>query len=165
RTVGSGVGFFLGLHVDGVVALRALLRHGFGGLFFIGVFHAFLEAFYGTAQVFAHVADFLGAEHQVDNDQNNQPVPDTETTHDFSYAAGAARLSQGRGPPIICTCRWSISCPPSMPVFITSLKPPSWPGVQPFSCASCGARAIILPNHCASSGCTACMETMCCFGI
>src|SRR5690606_12332633 len=144
---------------------RALLCNRFRGLFVVGIFHAFLETLDRAAQVFAHVANFLGAENQRHNDQNDKPMPDTETTHDFSYAAGAARLSQGLGHRILGICRWSISCPPSIPVLMTNRKTTSCFGVQPFSWASLGARAIILPNHCASSGCTACMETMCCFGI
>jgi hypothetical protein len=44
----------------------------------VSIFHSFLEAFYGAAQITPEIAKFPGAEYQNNNYQNDQPVPDTE---------------------------------------------------------------------------------------
>src|SRR5690606_23570896 len=46
--------------------------------------HALAEALDGQANVFADVAQALGAEHQRDDHQHDQPMPDAESTHDGS---------------------------------------------------------------------------------
>src|SRR5271167_4779906 len=43
--------------------------------------HAVLETAHGAAQIRADVAQFLGAEYQHYDDQNDQPVPDAERAH------------------------------------------------------------------------------------
>src|SRR5690606_32575999 len=61
----SRIRFFLCLDVDRLAVLgSALLRDGLGLLgvsLLVGVTHAFLESLDGPAQVFAHIAQFLGA--------------------------------------------------------------------------------------------------------
>ena len=47
-------------------------------------FHAFLEALHCAAQIGADIAQFLRAEYQCHDQQNNQPVPNTQRTHDYS---------------------------------------------------------------------------------
>src|SRR6218665_3010786 len=46
------------------------------------------------------------------------------------FSPSVQPLSQGRGPPIPCRCRWWISCPPSPPVLTTMRKPPTGVGVD-----------------------------------
>src|SRR5690606_38934442 len=77
----SGVFLFLGLHVDGFAGFHAL-RDGLGRVFGGGFLHAFLETLDGAAEIFADIAQLLGAEDEGDDDQDDQPMPDTETTHD-----------------------------------------------------------------------------------
>src|SRR6478672_6835667 len=45
------------------------------------VSHAVLEALDGTAEIGAHVLQLLGAKHQHDDQQNDQPMPDGKRTH------------------------------------------------------------------------------------
>ena len=44
---------------------------------FLAAFHALLETFHRTAKITAEVAQLLGAEYQNNDQQNDQPMPDT----------------------------------------------------------------------------------------
>jgi hypothetical protein len=58
-------------------------RRFVGGLLFFLALDAILKTFDGLAQVGTHIADFFGAKHQHDDNQHDQPVPNTERTHFF----------------------------------------------------------------------------------
>src|SRR5471030_3179369 len=80
----SQLAFLFRVDVDGAVVDHLRRRGGrrcrSGGgrrRLVIVTAHAILEALDGLADVGTHVADFLGAEHQHDDDQQDQPVPDT----------------------------------------------------------------------------------------
>src|SRR5260370_19593544 len=73
---------FLRVDIDGVVARQfALLRTGRRRL---GLFRAFIETLHRTAKIGADIAQLLRAEHQRDDQQSDQPVPNTQRTHDYS---------------------------------------------------------------------------------
>src|SRR5690606_27835858 len=93
----SGLVFFFGLHVDGFFGFDALGGDGFGLGGIVGrIGHALLEALDGAAQVFAHVAQLLGAEDERHDDENDKPMPDAETTHvDLRCAVQAAYVVAG----------------------------------------------------------------------
>src|SRR5690606_40011754 len=91
RRSGSGVGLFAGLDVDRI-GVAGLLRDGrLGGGFVLRVFHAFLEAFDRTAEILADVTQFFRAEDQGHDDQDDQPVPDAEATHEKYSLGGGGR--------------------------------------------------------------------------
>lgn len=72
---GLYVSFILGFGFDDS---RVGLRSPGSYLFVISAFHALPEAFYRTAQIAAEIAEFLGAEYQNNNQQNDQPMPNAE---------------------------------------------------------------------------------------
>src|SRR5689334_21113657 len=76
-------GLFFRVDVDRARARQfTLLRLRVGRC--VRVLHAFFKALYGAAQIAADVAQFLRAEHQSNDQQNDQPMPDTQRTHENS---------------------------------------------------------------------------------
>src|SRR5256714_762089 len=81
-----GRGFLGDLALDGPAAQVArrlrrrsvrTRRNGFA----IRVLHSILESFHGAAEILSDVAQLLGAEYQDDDQQHDQPVPDTQSAH------------------------------------------------------------------------------------
>src|SRR5690606_9922699 len=62
--------FLAGLNVDGVV-LDALGLDLCGRGFVVALFHAGFETAHGAAEVFTHVAQLFGAEHERHNEKND----------------------------------------------------------------------------------------------
>src|SRR5690606_36216088 len=59
-----------------------------------------LEAAHGAAEVFPDITKFLGSENQGNDDQDDQPVPDTEGAHIVLPLGGRCRtLVPGVGAP------------------------------------------------------------------
>src|SRR5207248_6216581 len=113
---------FLGFALDRLTGdlLRAFARSRRLLLTLRGL-HAFLEALHRTAQVLADVAQLLGTEDQYDDEQDDQPVPDAQSTHIvlLYYIPGLGSiLPSGSGPPMICTCRCMTSWRPMRPVLM-----------------------------------------------
>src|SRR5688500_18623065 len=76
---GPASGFYLRFFLDfGIDDTAVGLMWWRRQLFFLGVFHTFPEAFHCAAQITAEIAELLGAEYQNDDNQYDQPVPDTE---------------------------------------------------------------------------------------
>ena len=75
------------------------IKHGLGFVFvffvvddfvffgwIVGAFvQALFEIMHGTAEVFADIAQFFGAEHQNHDDQNDNPVPNRKAAHFYSF--------------------------------------------------------------------------------
>src|SRR6185436_17866634 len=101
----SGLLAVLHLGVDGGAGLGRDLARGLG----LVALHAVLESLHGAAEVGAHVAQFLGAEDEQHDDQDDQPVPDAERTHAIllcrapNYSLAIMRGS-GFGPPMMWMC-------------------------------------------------------------
>src|ERR1700712_13450 len=76
-----GFVFLFGLYVD----RRLLLLLCLGSPLFFA-FDAILETLDCLAQIRAHITQLLGAEYQRHNNQNNQPMPNTERTHFYLLA-------------------------------------------------------------------------------
>src|SRR5450631_952115 len=77
---------FLDFAFDGLAGdlLRRRLRRFVGSRCVLRALDAVLESFYGATQVLADIAQFLGPEDQDHDQQHDQPVPDTQSTHDCS---------------------------------------------------------------------------------
>src|SRR6266446_7303123 len=75
---------FLGFALDRLTGDLLRIFAGRRRLFTFRGLHAFLEALHCTAQVLADVAQLLGAEDQYDDEQDDQPVPDAQSTHSAS---------------------------------------------------------------------------------
>ena len=67
-----GVCRVFNFNVDSLATLRSLSGRVFQAS------HALLEALDRTAQIAAHVAQFLCAKYHDDDQQHNQPMPDAE---------------------------------------------------------------------------------------
>jgi hypothetical protein len=73
------------------------------GLFVVIGLHAVFEPFDGAAEVTADVAQFFGAEHQQNDSEDNQPMPEAKGTHEILLkidAASAVRSRPMQGPPV-----------------------------------------------------------------
>src|SRR5690606_2537215 len=97
---------FFGLNVDRLFGFHTFGGDGFGLVGLAGcIRHAFLEALDGAAKIFAHVAQLLGAENEGDDDQDDKPMPNAETTHVYLRGAGLPpALKYRRRAPFIEYC-------------------------------------------------------------
>src|SRR5690606_41293663 len=91
------------------VVLCGFHSHCVYGLVLVGlagcIRHAFLDALDGAAKIFAHVAKLLGAENEGDDDQDDKPMPNAETTHVYLRGAGLPpALKYRRRAPFIEYC-------------------------------------------------------------
>src|SRR6266702_4424730 len=78
----SGLGLVLDLALDGAATQLGLgRRSALGMLVDRGLLHAVLESAPGPAQVGADIAEFFPAKNQQNDQQDDQPVPNTPGTH------------------------------------------------------------------------------------
>src|SRR6185369_6437381 len=75
------LGLFLGFHVDVALVGHLGWRRSWLRRLLVVILHAILEALDGFAQVGTDIAQFLGAEYQHDDYQDDQPVPNAHRTH------------------------------------------------------------------------------------
>src|SRR2546423_3555630 len=103
----------------GRLGRRRSLGVGLAGL------HAFLEALDRPTQVLTDVAELLRAENQHDDQKDDQPVPNAQSTHVFSYWLTRASIDpSGAGPPSTWTCTCITSWLATRPV-LTMVRNPS----------------------------------------